>query len=173
MSGGERSRDRREAGFTYIGLLVLIALIGYMLAVAGQVAATAAQRERERELLFIGHAYRHAITLYFRQNHRYPMALADLLESTTAGPLPVHYLRRLYPDPMTRALDWVLLPGPGDSIMGIASSSTAEPFKHSGFDDVDVGFADAQTLRDWEFIANLRPLPAPLPQGVHGPGTGQ
>ena len=173
MPSGEGGGRRREAGFTYIGLLVLIALIGYLLAVAGQVAATTAQRERECELLFIGHAYRHAITLYFRQNHRYPTALADLLTSTTSGPLPVHFLRHLYPDPFTRQVDWVLIAGPGDSIMGVASSSTAAPLKRSGFDDVDVGFGDAQTLRDWEFVANQQPVPAPLPQGLHGAGTGQ
>lgn len=173
MPSGEARARRRQAGFTYIGLLVLISLIGYLLAVAGQVAATTAQRERERELLFIGHAYREAITHYFRQNHRYPMALAELLEFQVAGPVPAHYLRHLYPDPMTRQVDWILVPGPGDGIMGIASSSQGAPLKVAGFDDLDVGFDEAQTYRDWAFIANQRGQRAPLPQGVHGAGTGQ
>lgn len=145
-----------EAGFTYIGVLVLIAIIGILLANVGQVAATTAQRERERELLFIGHAYRDAIVRFVRQNHRYPEALAELVQFENGGPQPVHYLRRLYPDPMTRAVDWILLPAPNQGIMGIASSSQQAPLKHAGFEDSDVGFEDAQTYSDWIFLFDWR-----------------
>jgi type II secretory pathway pseudopilin PulG len=145
-----------EAGFTYIGVLVLIALIGIMLATVGQVAATVAQREREKELLFIGHAYRAAIGRFVRQNHRYPEALAELVQFDTGGPQPAHYLRRLYPDPMTRAVDWILLPAPNQGIMGIASSSQRLPLKRAGFDDADLGFDDAQTYADWAFLFDWR-----------------
>ena len=64
MPRGERAR-RSEGGFTYLGLLFLVALIGLMLAAAGEVAATAAQRERETQLLWVGHEYRAAIGRYW------------------------------------------------------------------------------------------------------------
>jgi type II secretory pathway pseudopilin PulG len=166
-------RRAREGGFTYIGLLVLIAMIGFALSVVGQVAATTAQREREKQLLWVGHAYRDAIRRYVMQHARYPPALADLVESPTASGQPAHYLRRLYPDPVTQGADWVLVPALDGGIMGIASSSTKAPIKRAGFDDNDRGFGDAETYADWMFIFDARRRWGQGPQGVHGIGTVQ
>jgi type II secretory pathway pseudopilin PulG len=141
-----------------------------MLAVAGQVAATTAQREREKQLLFIGHAYRDAIQRYVMQNAHYPASLAELVEFPTASGQPAHYLRRLYPDPMAHT-EWVLVPALDGGIMGIASSSKQAPLKRSGFDDTDLGFGDAETYGDWTFIFDSRRRWSRGPQGVHGIGT--
>jgi type II secretory pathway pseudopilin PulG len=154
MRSGER--PIRSAGFSYIGLLIAIAIIGFLLSVVGQVAATTAQREREKQLLFVGHAYRDSIRRYFFQNGHYPAALADLVEFPGANGLPAHYLRRLYPDPMAQGADWVLVPALGGGIMGIASSSKKAPIKRAGFEDADLGFADAQTYGDWVFTFDPR-----------------
>lgn len=150
---------RREAGFTYLGVLVLVVLIGFALATAGQIAHITAQRERETELLFIGHQYREAIGRFVRNNHRYPMTLEELLQFEGAGPAPDHFLRRLYRDPMTRQVDWTLIPAPGVGIMGVASSSKQVPLKQAGFDDPDLDFDQAATYADWQFIYNPRPRP--------------
>jgi len=150
MSSGERARTGAR-GFTYLGLLVLVALIGLMLAVAGEVASTAARRERETELLWVGHEYRTAIGRYWFQNHKYPQALEELLGSAPDAPIQVRYLRRLYPDPMTNAVDWVLVKSPNDAIMGVASSSNHPPLKTGHFDDADQDFKDAKTYGDWQF----------------------
>jgi type II secretory pathway pseudopilin PulG len=171
MRCGERRG--REGGFTYIGLLVLIALIGFVLSVAGQVTATTAQREREKQLLWVGHAYRDAIRRYVIQNGHYPAALADLVEFPTASGQPAHYLRRLYPDPMAPGADWVLVPALGGGVMGVASSSKRAPFKRARFDDADLGFGDAETYADWMFIFDLRRHWGLGQQGVHGIGTQQ
>ena len=161
MRRGEPNRRTGQRGFTYIGLLALIALIGYFLAVAGQVVATSAQRERETELLFVGHEYRHAIGRFFRQNHRYPQTLDELVSAGDAGPLPAHFLRRPYPDPMTGSSDWTLVAAPGSGIMGIASTSTRAPLKQAGFDDEDIDFDAADSYTKWVFsydpaLAQLR-----------------
>ena len=145
-----------QGGFTYIGLLVVIALIGFALAVAGQVTRTTMKREREVELLFIGHEYRHAIARFFRQNHRYPLTLEELVSVDTGSATPQHYLRHLYRDPMTRAADWTLFPAPGQGIMGIASSSSEAPLKHAGFDLPDESFEQAETYADWIFLYDPR-----------------
>jgi type II secretory pathway pseudopilin PulG len=171
MRLGEVTGRRREQGFTYIGVLISIAVIGCLLAAVGQAARTTAQREREKELLFIGHAYRSAIARYFRENHRYPQALDELVQFELAGPQPAHYLRRLYSDPMTGAADWALVPALGGGIMGVASSSKLAPIKKAGFDAVDLGFEDAETYGDWIFLFDPRLRRAPGQQGAPGIGT--
>jgi type II secretory pathway pseudopilin PulG len=150
MRRGERTR-RSAAGFTYIGLLVVIVLIGLALASAGEVAATTAQRERETQLLWAGHEYRAAIARYWSRKRAYPPTLQDLLGSAPDDPLQVHFLRRLYPDPMTNAVDWVLVPAPNGGIMGVASSSKRAPRKTSNFDAADQDFANASSYGDWQF----------------------
>ncbi len=152
MHRGEIARPAPlEAGFTYIGLLVLVALIGFALAAAGEVTATVAKHERERELLFIGHQYRDAIARFYRQNHRFPDTLAELVTADTGGAQPAHYLRHLYLDPMTRAADWTLVPAPGAGIGGVASASMQVPLKQAGFDDEDIDFDKAKTYAGWVF----------------------
>jgi type II secretory pathway pseudopilin PulG len=151
--GGSVARPgpRGARGFTYLGLLVLVVLIGLALAAAGEVAATNAQREREAQLLWVGHQYRAAIGRYWRQRRTYPQALEALLGSAPDDPLQVRCLRRLYPDPMTNAVDWVLVPAPSGGIMGVASSSGRAPLKTGSFDAADQGFSDAAAYSDWQF----------------------
>jgi type II secretory pathway pseudopilin PulG len=151
MPSGERAR-RGAAGFTYLGLLVLVALIGLMLAAAGELAATTAQREREVQLLWVGHEYRTALMRFFSQRRAYPQSLEELLGTPAGSPVTVHYLRRLYPDPMTNAVDWKLVPAPGGGgIMGIASSSNRAPLKTANFDPADQDFEAATSYGDWKF----------------------
>jgi len=151
MPSGERGR-RSARGFTYLGLLLLVALIGLLLAAAGEVAATSARRERETQLLWVGHEYRAAIGRYWNHNRKYPQALEELIGSAPDSPIQVRYLRRLYPDPMTNAVDWVLVPAANGGIMGVASSSKGAPLKTGHFDDADQAFADAAAYSDWQFI---------------------
>jgi type II secretory pathway pseudopilin PulG len=161
---GSRRTLRRARGFTYVGLLVLVVLIGILLAAAGEVAATSARREREAELLWVGHQYQAAIVRYWNQRRAYPQALQDLLGAAPDAPVQVRYLRRLYPDPMTNAVDWVLLQAPNGGIMGVASSSKRAPLKTGGFDEADKDFANASTYGDWQFTfqtAAYRSKPPP------------
>ena len=53
-----------QRGFTYVGLLLAVALAGVALAAAGTLWSTVAQRDRELELLFVGDQYRRAIGSY-------------------------------------------------------------------------------------------------------------
>jgi len=150
LSRGERAR-RGAGGFTYVGLLVLVVLIGLLLAAAGEVASTAARRDREAQLLWVGHEYRAAIGRYWNARRTYPQALQDLLGTAPDAPLPARYIRRLYPDPMTNAVDWALVPAPNGGIMGVASSSKRAPLKSGHFDPADQDFANAGAYGDWQF----------------------
>jgi type II secretory pathway pseudopilin PulG len=149
------------AGFTYIGLLIAVAILGFGLSVVGTVWRTQAQREREQELLSIGREFRAAIAAYYRANgsggHQFPQDINDLLEDKR-GPEPRHYLRRLYADPMTGAQDWTFLQidtlgiAGSTGIIGIASSSQAAPIKKKGFLTEEVAFEDAACYCDWKFV---------------------
>lgn len=167
MPSGERAR-RAAGGFTYIGLLVLVVVIGILLSAAGEVAGMAAQRERETQLLWVGRQYRAAIGRYWRQKRVYPQALEDLLGSAPDSPLKVRYIRRLYPDPMTNAVDWELVPAPNGGIMGVASNSKRAPLK-THFDEVEKDFENASSYNDWKFAFFIRrgpPPKAPIPAGT-------
>jgi type II secretory pathway pseudopilin PulG len=147
-----RARRQREGGFTYIGLLMAVVIMGLMLTVAGRVWSTTEQRERETQLLWVGHAYRLAIASYFAHGHQYPATLQQLLLDDRQ-PVPLHHLRKLYFDPMTGQPDWTLVMTPsGSGIMGVASSSQRTPIKRQGFDLVDDAFKDTECYCSWRFI---------------------
>src|ERR1700692_5022119 len=109
-SAGRCMRRSGSAGFTYIGLLIAVVILGIGLSAVGTVWRTQAQREREQELLFIGREFRAAIAAYSNANgaRQFPQDINDLLEDKR-WPEPRHYLRRLYVDPMTGAADWTIL----------------------------------------------------------------
>jgi type II secretory pathway pseudopilin PulG len=143
---------RQQRGFTYLGLLVAVVILGLMLTVVNRVWSTTEQREREKQLLFVGHAYRMAIASFFASGHRFPSTLDELLKDERF-PIPKRHLRRLYPDPMTGRADWTLVLTPdGQGIMGIASSSSAAPIKRRNFDSADVAFNDVDCYCFWQFI---------------------
>jgi type II secretory pathway pseudopilin PulG len=146
---------RRQRGFTYLGLLFAIALLGITLATVGVVWSTQTHRDKEVQLLWVGDQYRAAIARYHASAGQYPASLADLLEDKRF-PGPKRYLRQLYPDPMTGAVDWQLIQGPDGAIQGVASSSQARPIKVAGFPERYVSFEGAECYCDWKFMPARR-----------------
>ena len=145
----------RAAGFTYIGLLIAVVVMGVALSAVGVVWRTQAQREREQELLFIGHDFERAIASYYRTGRQFPQEIDDLLEDKR-GPVPAHHLRRFYNDPMTGAQDWNIIRVGALGITGIASSSKDAPIKKVGFNKDEDAFKDATTYGDWQFVYQPR-----------------
>ena len=167
----------QQRGFGYIGLLFAIAIIGITLATVGVVWSTQGRREREAQLLFIGDQYRQAIGRYLLAGGVYPRSLDDLLVDKRV-PVPRHYLRHLYEDPMTGAADWTLITTSDGGIMGVASSSLQQPIKVAGFSRVNAAFESAACYCDWKFIyvgrggaGRRRDLPAAPPPGAGQPGS--
>jgi type II secretory pathway pseudopilin PulG len=147
----------RAAGFTYIGLLIAVVILGVALSAVGVVWRTQAQREREQELLFIGHDFERAIASYYRASRQFPQEIDDLLEDKR-GPIPLHHLRRYYNDPMTGAHDWNIIRAELlQGITGIASSSKDAPIKKDGFNSNEAAFKDATSYGDWKFVYQPRP----------------
>lgn len=143
-----------QGGFTYLALMIVIAVMGAALAAIGGIYSQSAQREKERELLFVGHQFRDAIASYYNKSpgaKAYPKSIDELLEDKRF-PMPQRHLRKRFPDPMTGSTEWVLVEVPGGAgFMGVHSASEAAPIKTSGFDAVDAGFDDADSYAKWIF----------------------
>jgi type II secretory pathway pseudopilin PulG len=157
----------RSRGFTYMTVLFIVAVITAGLALVGEVWETAAKREKETELLFVGNQYRKAITRYYLAGkNQYPRTLEDLLKDPRQ-PGTVRYLRRLYPDPLTGKADWSIVKAPDGGIAGVSSLSEQKPLKSANFRQRDAGFEAAQTYADWKFIYS----PTAPGQGAPTPGA--
>jgi type II secretory pathway pseudopilin PulG len=146
---------RAQSGFTYLGLLFAVAVIGITLATIGVVWSTQIRRDKEADLLFAGDQIRAAIGRYYSEaptgGHTYPASLDDLLQDQR-WPQVHRHLRRLYIDPMTASTDWQLIPAPEGGIMGVVTSSNGVPIKKANFTGRDRAFEDAECYCDWKFV---------------------
>src|SRR5258708_18973200 len=57
-----------QRGFTYIGMLLIVAVMGTGLAAFRQFYSQAAPRRKERELLFLGHPFPGALARYYNNS---------------------------------------------------------------------------------------------------------
>ena len=163
----------RQRGFTYLAVLFLVAIMGAVLAATATVWHTLAQRDKERELLYIGHEFRSAIGLYYERTpgtaKQFPKKMEYLLEDKRQTNL-ARYLRKRYLDPLTASKEWGLVAGPGETVMGVYSLSQATPIKTGNFDDADKNFEGANNYQDWKFVyAPKLPTAAPVPPTVAPP----
>jgi len=161
-------RRFRSRGFTYLSLLIAVAVTAGALAAAGGVYSQAAQRDKERELLFVGEQFRQAIALYYWRTpggaHQYPKSLEALLEDKR-WPTTQRYLRKLYRDPMSGTTDWGVVEAPGGAgIMGVYSKSEGAPIKSANFPARYSAFAEARNYADWQFVFTPEVPKTPQPQ---------
>lgn len=152
-SGNARQGHRQgQRGFGYLLVLFMLAAMGLLLAGAGEVWHTTAQREKEVELLFIGSQFRQAIGSYYAASpdalKQYPRKLEDLLEDPRF-PVPRRHLRQLYRDPINGSMQWGLVKE-GESVVGVHSLAEGRPFKLS-FRGSDAAFSGAVRYDQWVF----------------------
>jgi type II secretory pathway pseudopilin PulG len=140
-------------GFTYVGLLLFIAITGIGLSVAGMSWQYQVRAEKEKQLLFVGAEFRNAINNYYSSTTDtvkvYPASLDDLLLDKRMPTIKRH-LRKIYTDPMTGKADWGFETKEG-RIVGIYSRSSLVPYKKKGFNVADAKFAGAKSYMDWIF----------------------
>lgn len=161
-----RTERRTSAGFTFIWVLVSIALVGLGLTVGATVAKTTSQRDKERELLAIGRQFRDAIRAYYEtriegRGREYPASLDDLVLDRRF-PGTKRHLRKVFVDPMTGRAEWGYIRVAG-RIAGVHSLSEAVPLKQAGFSQENATFNGRQHLSEWVFTypADLMLQPAP------------
>jgi len=156
-----RRADAR--GFTYLTVLFMVAILTGGLALVGEVWHTSAAREKEAELLFIGHQYRKAIERYYLSGpqRQYPRSVEDLLKDPRR-PGAERYLRKPYPDPVS-GLPFVLVKAPDGGIVGVRSPSEAQPLKTGGFKVRDAAFEGKAKYSDWQFVHAVPAQPSAQP----------
>ncbi|MCW2271417.1 hypothetical protein D3C77_01310 [compost metagenome] len=149
------SGSAAEAGYTYLGVLLLIAVTGIVLGSTVTLWSTVAQRERERDLLWVGTQYAQALRSYYRSSPglaQYPQTLEELLEDPRY-PNPKRHIRQLYSDPITGSDDWGLVRSIDGRITGVYSQSQQPPLKQTGFAAQWSDFEGLTHYSDWQFVA--------------------
>jgi type II secretory pathway pseudopilin PulG len=163
-----RRSIRSQEGFTYIGVLLAVGLIGIQLALAGVVWSFAQTRQKERELLFVGGQFRTAISQYYLNpkgpQKEYPRRLEDLLKDPRY-PGTIRHLRKIYADPITGKKRWGLVRLPNGGIIGVYSLSDQAPIKTGNFRPADLPFTNKHRYADWKFVHAFGA------QGVAAPGA--
>jgi type II secretory pathway pseudopilin PulG len=167
---------RSEGGFTYVGVLLLVAVTGLALSATSTVWHFEVQREKERELLFIGNEFRTALDRYAAATlagggRRFPTRLEDLLLDERYAAKRRH-LRRLYIDPMTGKDEWGVVRTADGQIIGVHSLSKGETIKRANFDLRDSGLTGRASYDQWVFMAgNARAamtMQQPVARGAFG-----
>jgi type II secretory pathway pseudopilin PulG len=145
---------RTCSGFTYIGLLIAVALVGVLLASTATIWHQAQQRENELQLLFVGKQFGMAIGSYYDSTpgteKHYPKTLEDLIEDRRT-PFVKRHLRKIFYDPISGTTDWGLVKNPEQGIIGIYSKSEVEPLKKENFSKLFSRFAEKKHYSEWKF----------------------
>jgi len=117
-----RTLVHRQQGFTYLALLLAIAVLGIGLAAASEVWVTTARRQKLEQLDWIGAQFTQAIGSYYTASPGsvkvYPLSLEELLEDKRYLTVRRH-LRAVYPNPFTGKPDWELIVGSGGRVRGV------------------------------------------------------
>jgi type II secretory pathway pseudopilin PulG len=141
---------RTQRGFTYLGVLLAIALLGIGLVAASEVWTTTAKRQRIEQLDWVGQQYVQAIGSYYESSpgsaKAFPKSLEDLLEDRRV-PFVRRHLRQLYVNPLTGKLDWELIETPGPGIRGVRAKDGARD-------------AGGKLPRDYVYLTTAAPIPA-------------
>ena len=147
----------QQKGVTYLWVLLILFIIGLGIGKSLDVYSLRVQRQKEKELISIGLAYKTAIQDYYQsapsgQPAQYPSDLKQLLKD------PRHivirrYLRKLYLDPITnKPFEPIVTPQGG--IWGVKSTSLKPPIYALKLAKFCVNKA-INTYQDCWFMANV------------------
>ncbi|WP_035825864.1 type II secretion system protein [Janthinobacterium sp. RA13] len=157
---------RRQRGFTYLGLIIVVAILGLVGAAGLKIGSLLQRQAAEQELLDIGAQFVDALQSYAGATPagqpQQPPSLAALLRDPRFPQVRRH-LRKLYVDPITGRAEWGLLYQPGrQGIIGVHSLSSSAPLKVGNFDARFTGFEGRSRLSEWQFVAGGPVPPAGL-----------
>lgn len=150
---------RRCGGFTYLALVMLLAIIGLVGAATLRIEAITQRARAEQELLAIGAAFSQALDSYAAATppggSPYPPGLAELLRDPRS-PAPRRHLRRIFVDPVTGRAEWgIEYVGGGETgILAIYSLSDAVPLKQASFPSRFAHFENKLHLSEWRFTGS-------------------
>ena len=167
-----------SGGFTYLAALLMVVVMGIMLGMIGQTWSAIMKREREEELLFRGGQIKNAIDNWYKKAPgRHALTSLKELEHLLKDPRSlqtIRYIRQLYADPLTGE-EWKVINGPvkGEAftgLVGVHSTSDAEPYKQAGFPDEYKHFEGKKKYSEWVFLSEkAAQLPADKPEALKMP----
>ena len=166
---------RRQRGFTYLGLIILVAILGLVGAAGLKMGSLLQRQAAEQELLDIGAQFSDALYSYAAATPagqpQQPSSLADLLRDPRSPQVRRH-LRKLFVDPVTGRAEWGLLFQPGShGIIGVHSLSQAAPLKVGNFEARFAGLEGKAHLSDWQFMMPAQPAPPAATAAAGAPGS--
>lgn len=149
---------RRQQGFTYLGLIILLAIIGLVGAASLKVESLLARAAAEQELLEIGAAYSAALDSYAAATPQgkppQPPTMQDLLKDTRFPTIRRH-LRKIFVDPISGKAEWgITYLGDKTGVLGIYSLAQGQPLKQANFDERFQNFENKAHYAEWKFVAN-------------------
>lgn len=105
----------RQSGFTYVWVLITVALTSALLAVGAQLASDRVARDRDTEYAWVVEQYRLAVRSFMQAGVATgPASLNSLhqLVRDERGGVVRRHLRQPYPNPRTGNVDWIIGTGP-------------------------------------------------------------
>ena len=169
-------RLRRHRGFTYLSVIILVAIIGLVAATTLKMGAVIQRSKAEEQLLDIGAAFSDALQSYADATPAgmppQPPSLKELLKDPRF-PGARRHLRQIYPDPMTGKAEWgIVYLADKVGVLAVYSLSDARPVKVGNFPLRFAALAGQEKISDWRFAATGKPggpagqsgaVPAPQP----------
>lgn len=153
-----RRARQAEGGFTYVGLVIFVAILGLVGAATLKVDSLLRRAAAEQELLEIGAEYSEALRSYAAATPRgYPTAPPTLQELLKDPRFPGtrRHLRRIYVDPVTGRQEWgIVYQGDKVGVLAVYSLSQAQPLKVANFDARFQNFENKEHLSEWKFTAS-------------------
>lgn len=157
-----------QGGFTYLSVIVLVAIIGLVTATTLKVGSVLQRSRAEQELLIIGAAFSDALQSYASATPSgqppQPASLKDLLKDPRFPGIRRH-LRKLFVDPMTGKAEWGLVrlgdaDGKNDGkggVVAVYSLSDARPVKIGNFPVRFQAFEGKAHISEWKFTLTGKP----------------
>jgi LPXTG-motif cell wall-anchored protein len=170
-----------NAGFTYLGLIILVAILGLVGGASLKLGSLLQRAAAEQELLDIGAAFSDALQSYAAITPKgqppQPLTLQELLKDPRF-PGPRRHLRKIFVDPVSGKAEWgIIYLSDKAGVIGVYSLSQARPLKIANFDARFLDFENKEHLSEWRFtvsgqgapVAPVQPLLAP-PAASEPPG---
>jgi type II secretory pathway pseudopilin PulG len=167
---GIANRRPGAGGFTYLGVLLLLAVIVLVGTASLRLGVVIHRRAAEQALLEVGAEFSAALRSYARATPRglpdAPLTLQQL-QKDPRFPGTVRHLRKIYFDPVTGTNEWGLVRDEqNNGIVGVYSLSKARPVKQAHFDSRFSDMDGKQAYSEWKFIRPDEP-------GTEGGGMGK
>ncbi|WP_229413736.1 type II secretion system protein [Massilia violaceinigra] len=175
-TGKAPPRATRAGGFTYLGLIILVTVIGLVGAASLKVGSLMQRAAAEEELLDIGAAFSDALRSYAaatpQGQPQQPPSLQELLKDPRF-PNPRRHLRKIFVDPITGKAEWgIMYISDKQGVLGVYSLSDAPPLKIGNFDARFLNMENKSKLSDWKFTLSSQTLLQPL-EPPAAPGQNQ